>query len=390
MKKQSGYVIARTGTATTYFTSSSAFDKPTWVPLSEASVYATPEIAHRAASKLWGYGSYSADIKSLTELFDEERPEDMLPKDELEAELGEPALDAPVDDTGYGADGETEGGDIDPIDGAVDGEVCPECECDPCECEGEPSAYGDDADVSAYGGDEGGDIDPIDGAGGEGDVDMTFELPDDPKKPTMESVLLELSKETLSSYIQKGLQSVEDDIKDHKMVKATSRAKKLTWAAQKIKEKKIKESAEIVKPVPIKDPAVVADVSKVAPVAGAHDSSVSIPSDLLSKLKTVVDAFKKEAEEKNEHDDTRASFCLTAANALQQLYDDLSSGTVDGLKQAQIHMTSYMNPISSHIPAEVVTFITRGGTKNSLKDLFAGIKESKRTDYDTMASQYKK
>jgi hypothetical protein len=113
-----------------------------------------------------------------------------------------------------------------------------------------------------------------------------------------------------------------------------------------------------------------------------------VPADLKAALKTVIDGFRKEAEEKNERDDTRASFCLTVADALQELHDDLSTGTALGMKQAQIRMTSLMSPITNQIPADVITFISRGGRKSTLKDLFATVKESKRTSYDAMADAY--
>jgi hypothetical protein len=407
MKKQEGYVIARSRTASTFFTSSSAFDRPQWVSLKEASIYPTADIAQQAAKRLWAYGAYSADIISLKEMFDDPAADeptlDDLPADDLSSEddLG---AEAPVDS----AYGEPEGDDIAAMD---TGETCPECGEDPCVCDdnGEPCPEcGEvpcvcDGDESAYGADgetEGGDIaamdtDEVDLENPDGSVSMSFEMPDeeDPlKKRTTESVLTELSSKTLTSYIKKATKSAKDLIAADDKVKGVKRGKNVVWASQKVKEREeaITESTTA-KQISFKDPVSSstkpdADLSHATSLP--HEDKVAVPAALKSSLKSVITAFSKEAEEKNGRDDTRASFCLTVADALQQLHDDLSDGTSEGIKMAQIHMTSYMSPITQHIPSEVITFITRGGRKSTLKDLFSGIKESKRVDFDSMADQY--
>jgi hypothetical protein len=391
MKKQTGFVIAKGEKAGIFFTSSSSYDRPQWVSVNEAAVYMTPDLANAAVLKLRKYGgAYAATIKSLSEVFDEEPALDVDPSEVTMDD--DSTLDELPAASAYSGD---EGGDVEAMDVDPDAEMegpCPECECDPCECDGEESAYGADGELE-----DGGEIAPMDGEAG-GDVSIELEMPDD--KPKLESqsdtraVLTELSTGTLSDYIKKATKSVKDLVDADDMVKGVKRGKNVVWAKQKVKErnaKDVKESTEVYKEVKMKDPAVStakpdADLSH----AGAlpHEDSITVPSELLAQLKKVVDAFRKEAEEKDGIDDTRGSFCLTAADALQQVYDDLSAGTSLGMKQAQIHMTSFMSPITNQIPADVITFITRGGRKSNLKDLFSGIKESKRVDYDTMADRF--
>jgi hypothetical protein len=138
-----------------------------------------------------------------------------------------------------------------------------------------------------------------------------------------------------------------------------------------------------------KDPSTVCDKSAVQDYANAPGcDKITVPSSIKSSLKTAITKFKSSAAKFDTRNDVQASQDLTVQDALQQLLDDLSTGTLDGIKQAQIHMTSYMTPITQHIPGDVVKFIAKGGKQDSLKDMFATMKESKRVDFDSMADAF--
>lgn len=100
------------------------------------------------------------------------------------------------------------------------------------------------------------------------------------------------------------------------------------------------------------------------------DTKIKMPSEVASDLKDAINTFQKAYDHSNGRDDDRASFCLTTLDCLKQLQDDLSAGTVESIKQAQINITSWMNPIVNNIPSSVRKFIYDGGKTPSLKNLF--------------------
>lgn len=472
MNKQ-GYVICHNRNVGEFFTASSAYDRPQWVSLKEATVYPTPELAQAASKKLWQYGAYSAASVLVQEALDKFKDEidpaldddpslddpekdpslEGLPPEDVET------LSEPVDDeSAYGADGELDGEEgISAMGGEEDPEFDPDAEPedelglgDELDPPSDESAYGADGELD---GEEG--ISAMDSEEGPEGGSFELEMPDDEngnpdendenaispielrlmkKKPTMEavdhngdrvfqtyaawkravkainpsaefygdediggakgigewdgetglifakalrdkwasektneSILIELSSNTLKSYLGKAVASTNQLVKQKKMVKGVDRAKKAVWASQKIKEKKVLGEADT----------GACGTNEYTNKPGCD--KVKVPSSIKSALSDVVAKFKQSANKADTRDDVRASQDLTVADALQQLLDDLSSGTLEGMKQAQIHMTSYMTPISQHIPPEVVKFIAKGGRVDSLKDMFNAIKETTRT-----------
>jgi hypothetical protein len=315
-----GYLISKNRSATTFFTASSSYDRPRWTALAEATVYHTAELATLAARKLYKNGAYEAKILSM-----EEAMEFAMPKDDQDVAPavslpGEAPTDAPAD----GEAGE---------DGMVakdQEEACPECEHAPCTC--------DNAE---------GDTDPAED--GEADVqsDVDAALDGDDDGITDDDI----TKMDPSAPDEGGEEDLLSDPRDE-----------------------MRESAPELK---VADPAVVADdTGKAGPVAGEADDKIALPANVKNELKAAIAKFKKEADTYNTRDDGRASFAMTVADAFDQLLQDLEQGTVEGMKMAQIHLTSYMSPITSNLPTAVMKFIHQGGKKASLKDLF----DTKRTD----------
>lgn len=311
-----GYVIARSRTSSKqYFTSSSSYDRPRWIPAMEATVYHSPELAQKAAVKLGVAGAYGARVVSLKEAMELEMPDDKQQQDPNAPPEG--GMDASF---GPGEDGKSE------MTADEQQDACPDCNHTPCTCEG------GDGDQEGADGDEGGDIhQEIEDhfAGGEADIDPQDGEVDDEHRDEPE----------LPATHMEGIDTTVTTIKYQNLGAVT----------------------------PLDD----ADSKQ-------PEDKVSVPSEVMSDLKATIAKFDAEAKEKNEVDDTRASFCLTVAAALKTLQSDLAQGDSAGMKQAQIHMTSWMNAITTQLPLSVSKFVLHGGRKATLSDLFSAKKFEKK------------
>lgn len=120
------YVVAQSRNSGTFFTSSSAYDRPKWLPLSEATVYQSAELAQRAAVKLATHAHYSAVAIPLAEA--------MPPEPELnQNDLGD--TDAPPADEELPTDDQPSDEASDREMQAADQEdVCATCKHEPCTC----------------------------------------------------------------------------------------------------------------------------------------------------------------------------------------------------------------------------------------------------------------
>lgn len=113
------------------------------------------------------------------------------------------------------------------------------------------------------------------------------------------------------------------------------------------------------------------EMDRLRTYAEPFDEKLKVPAEYLKALKDRVAEFRHCADfNATGRDDVRGSFCLTVADALQTLHDDLALGTVAGLRQASIELDKFMGPIYQHVPQEVMIFIRNGGKRPGLKDLF--------------------
>lgn len=511
-KKHEGYVIAVSKTAPAYFSSSSSYDRPRWVGLTEATTYLTADMASAAAKKLWQSGSISAKVVPLAELNGLE----MEMPDRADDQMDDVSDDQMVADKQAADDGDEMRG------------VCPECNCEPCECDGEQQ---DDLDIdiaddetfqdeedsllaqhlraeSGTEGEETARLRPEElSMLGKKRADMkesapsrkgmteglydyfkkSNPLPTKPESIKIGNFIVEIepkgsyigfvwhdsqgrehygevrtlrdhfsikTRRGLINYIRDEIEDQEarlrkqgmaegseergqnrlwqmitdyeqrakatkNDIKKAHYLKMASdlRGKLKTSDEQgvtegedaiagkydygrKVSNANVNEATGFKLPQrPGNDPAKPTENKTTAAnmtdpkskqfdfkdpvgkedkpetdltyaVANQHEDKVNVPAEIIAQLKSVIDDFKKTAKANDGMDDAVGSFALTAGAALQQLLDDLELGTTFGIKQAQIHMTSYMSPIVNHIPADVINFISRGGRKSSLKDLF--------------------
>ena len=311
---KTGYLIARNRKNDEYFTSSSAYDRPRWTPVAEATVYATAELAQNAIKKLLRYGAYEARVLSLQEAIELEMPDEKMPP----AAGDMPPMDGeelpPEDDP----DAEMVAMDQD--------EPCEMCDHCPCTCDDDEDGVDDIVDAKL----SGEELPPMDGE----------ELPVDGEElPPMDGEELPVDGE-------------EDPL-----LPPVRESAGLSTKAELIKFKN-----------PGVDHSAKPGVETSQP--GDHDEKCSVPAEVMSDLQKAIDEMVKCAEMSNTRDDTKASFCMTVAEAMKTLKDKLAQGTVGGVKAAQIEMTSWMNAITMHVPVSVQKFIYMGGRKPTLKDMF--------------------
>lgn len=341
MKK--GYAIAKNSLKQEFFTSTSAYDRAKWIPITEATAYATIEQAENALKKLYRYGQIQARVVPLSEMnldFDPiEGREDELPPEGGEGDL-------PLGDELGGEDelppegGEGSGDDEDSMDAEATGEVCPDCEHDPCTCEDKPDE--DDLDSDDLEGEMSGDL---------GD-DVT--LGDDEFDGASDDLEAELGGE---------LEQEADPRFD---------GRRLGMASLSPMGGPRMESVETVK---VKDPAVTGKDGN--DFASPNDTKVKIPAGVMSDLSSTSAKFKKEAD-LNKTDDARATFCLTVSGAMDELKSELEDGTVEAVKRASLKLNGMMNAITTHVPDSVKKFIATGGQKPSLKDMFNAKREERK------------
>lgn len=465
MKHQTGYLITLPGKKKEFFTASSAYDRPKWVPLEEATVYYTVELAQAARKKLIKSGVFEAQLVSVSELVQFEFPNgEIAVSGKQDSHEGDPRNEYPKDE----------------MVASSQEQVCPECEHDPCTCEHEDSVVQPEENeenaegrhrfsrgqrVSYKGSefvvaDDSGTgvaiIQATDGSGKSMRV-ANVELMPVSESAKITATMVQKAKDRAdaaglaveraqqksgyaksndkvrelkvkASKLRNGAHELEYKLKQQehavnesvqnltdgelkRLIDSKTRnalahnlsqkaASQLDAAKAELARRKssVKESETMPAKPPLdgKDTdntttaaTLNAKIDKIDLTGDArandftvssqqHDDKINVPANVLSDLKSVIDEFTKEANDKNTRDDTRASFCMTVASAFQQLMDDLKLGTVGGVKQAQIHVTSWMNPITSHLPVSVQKFVYMGGQKPTLKNLFDEKREDKK------------
>lgn len=317
MSKQ-GYVIAKNKAVDAFFTSTSSFDRPNWISIKEAKVYSTAELAEKAAKKLYGYGAYEARIVPLAEAIELELPDEDLdqalaPEDKDDEKAEMTAMVQGGDDTAI-----DQGGETPEIEGQVDIQlgIADKVDRQAVDVALDAEDDLDDEDLAA----------DASVAGGPDGAPIFGESETMPAKPLADAQPSE-NKQT---------------------------------AIDLPKVPKIKYGSD--------DNTEEEDLTKSG--AWPNGATVKTPANVLQDLKTAIDVHQKSADIAAKYDDAKASFCMTVVGAFQELLQDLEEETAEGIKAAQIHMTSWMNPITALLPYSVQQFVTLGGRKPSLKQMF--------------------
>ncbi len=411
MKQQTGYLITRSKAKTEFFTSSSSYDRPQWKGLRESTVYPTVEMAQSALTKLLKNGlSYEARLVSLQEAMTFEFPngERMSPGQQGSA-AETPSGNAYPKGDQVTNPGSPEGGDEMRSDD--EGGVCPKCEHEPCTCEtsdeeGHCPACGAELDSGHDEGD--GDVEPegepgsddeFGERGGSGFADDEVSRDKERHSEQEETAFSRAKFARGQSVTYRGakFKVLSDDgtgtavIAPHNDESHPIRVSNTVLVREgefKMPAKPALDGAPAendttaanqntkIDKVKFKQPAMTD--AKVDFGGDDHDVKVKVPTEVMSDLKSAIDKFSKDAEFSNTRDDAKASFLMTAAEAMKTLQAFLELGTVDGIKQAQISMTSMMSPIVNHVPTSVQKFIHQGGKKSTLKDLFDAKRSEKK------------
>lgn len=339
-----GYVIARNRKTDQFFTSSSAYDRPSWIPVTEATVYLTPEMAQTAAVKLAKSGAYECRVVTIKEAMAFSMPmtqmSPMAPMgmapgvDEEDPENPEGSMEVDIQPDGEG------GTEMVAADSEDACETCAHC---PCTCDTDEDGVDDLVDAELA-----------------GDEPQTDEFGDISMNPNTD-INLDSKGERLAQQLSSGRRGMGESFVMPAKPQADQPGDGNKDTVLDVK------GAEKIK---FKNPAHKDSDPAEPSVADGSEDKIKVPADVMSDLKAVIDEFKTAAEQSVTRDDAKASFCMTVADAFAQLHDDLSQGTVAGVKMAQVHMTSYMNPITAHLPNSVQKFIFMGGKKPTLKDLF--------------------
>ena len=313
MKKQ-GFIIAKNGIETEFFTSKSSYDHPIWLPLTEATIYPTAEIAQNALLKLLKYGAYSAKLVEASSM-EFEFPDEGPNKDQENIVQ----TDAPEDEmtTGQLSDDSTDELNLDDDD----------------------IEMGDDFEKDE-------ELEDIEGEFGS--IPPRDEIPTDD-----ESMAPEENEQSFLSPMERKMMAGKRP--SHSTGNGPVR-EGLDSKAEVIKFKQ-KAGAEC-------------DTNFADGIEPLHHD-VKIPSNVLKALRDSIAVYNDAADFNNGRDDAQASMSLTIADALRTIEDCLNLGTHEGLKQAQIKITTFMNPITTHFPPEVIDYLYKSGRQPmSLKDIF--------------------
>ncbi len=353
--KKTGYVIAKNKGLNEFFTSSSAYDRPRWVSITEATTYPTAELADLASKKLYkSSGAYEARVVPVQNLaeargrdmsyteqpYDDSDPEGVMPDGEMGAVGDE--MDASGEDKMVAKD---QGSDPS-IDPEADGEIGLADEEHPDDAE-------DVGDIEDMVDQQLGDDEMVDDEGMPLD-DGTVGMPGE--------------DDEIEGAPELGFDDEPSD--EHAFDPAVARRRGMTESV---------DTAKQVKPTPVtkyKDTSPAIDATPT--VDQAHEEKIKVPANVKSELKAAIAEFEKAAKFANTRDDAKAQFCMTVVEAFKELLEYLDLGTVESMKLAQVHMMSWMNPITNHLPVAVQKFVMMGGRKPTLKDLFDSKREDKK------------
>lgn len=337
--KKNGYLIAQNGSTNTFFTSSSAYDRPTWLPLKEATIYPTAELAQNAMKKLFANGSYSARlVEAATMQF--EFPDEGPNKDQEPITRSTDELPFDTSNLGQNPD-DINQEDQDGMTAGQDLNVPDEINLDDDEVE----PTGDES------GDELGD-EPI-----------------DPNFPPMEdneqSFLSPIERRLMQGRRPKmpnGNGPMRESFNIPKAGQGTaSTPDNKTFASDLPKPETVKFQ---------QDNRNVRDTNFASDIEPLYHE-VQTPANVMSAINDTINTFNKAADFNNGRDDSQASLALTVVDALGTIRDCLSQGTHEGLKQAQIKITSLMNPITTNFPPELMDFLYKSGRQPiSLRNTF--------------------
>lgn len=426
---KTGYVIAQHKNATDYFTTTSSYDRPRWLPITEASVYQTAEIAQQAISKLWKNGAYSAKLIPISEIYNEpntpippdlDDDEDEYKDSNIESDLGSEDSDNEYDDEDEPEmkagllDDESDEDEINLDDESDDEsddqtrEIEKSSDFKPSEKEFNDEYRNNigSSSKSRYEENEQSNWSPLEknmmknkrsimpngngpvkegisqnlrntqsnvpltkskgGEGHRGNVKGPQKISDEEVREMRR--MHEVEQKSKTSIYAKWKNVEERTI--NQILNYSTRLSPSCEIDYKEKTKRVTEDNKT--PV-IKYKQQVGDPSDVDFTKGIdslHNPNKT-PSDIITALKDSIKEFQAAADYNNGKDDSQSSMAMTIVSALEDILTDLQQDTIEGLKAAQIRITSYMNPITSHFPPTVIDYLYKSGRQPlNLKNTF--------------------
>lgn len=391
-------MIAQNSIANTFFTASSSYDRPKWLPISEATTYATAELADKALVKLLKHGAYSAKLVEATSM-EFEFPDEGPNKDQ-----------APITKT----DGEDE---------MTAGQLSDEDDMDELNMDGDEIEMGDgytDSDEDEFDDEDQGEFDDFEGEEDDNFEDLDMEEDENALTP---------EEQQMSQGGRSGMSSGNGPVREAfdnwrttqgavplKTPKASRERGRGNQRNAKISDSEVREmrtmkkngvklstifakwpncAESTIKKILAGDarnsPACDIDEGldmKVTKIKFNQDNrndrdtnfsqdiepsyaEIKVPKNVMRAIKASIDTYNDAADFNNGRDDAQASMALTIATALKTLEDCLKLGTQEGLMQAQIQLSTFMNPITTNIPDVVKDYLIKFGRQPiSLKDTF--------------------
>lgn len=346
MKKQ-GYLIAQNKGVSAFFTSSSAYDRPSWTPVTEATVYPTAEIAQNALSKLLANGSYSARLVEASTMqfeFPDEGP------NKNQKPITRTTDDLPFDTSNLGQNPLDINQSEDGMEGRPEDEMTAGQEFD------DEINLDDDEIELEDGSEDGSEL-------GEEPIDSNF--PPQEHEDHEQAFLSPIERKLMQGRrpVQpNGNGPVRESFSVPKARQTNSPADDNSTIATDLKAPdKVKFKQDTRND---RDTNYAADIEPLY-------QDVKVPANVMSAIKDCIDTFNKAADFNNGRDDSQASLALTVVDALEMIRDSLEQGTHEGLKQAQIKITTLMNPITTNFPPELMDYLYKSGRQPiSLKAAF--------------------
>lgn len=350
-----GFLIAQNRSTTEFFTSASAYDRPKWAKLTEATVYPTADLAQAALTKLLGYGAYSARLVEASAMqfeFPDEGPnKDQAPIIKTSGDISDAEMEA-----GGLSDDPEEDLNLDDDEIETDDEFSEEDFDDEDEFGVEDQSLGADDDFAS---EEEPELDEFGNPIEREENEQAFLSP-------VESKIMGMKAPNGNGPVRESATMPGKPQLDA----APSENKNTVLNAKKAETIKFKQ-----------DNRVARDTNFSQDIDALH-RDFKVPANVMRAIKASIDTFNDAADFNNGRDDSQASLALTVADALGMIHDYLALGTHDGLRQAQIKITTLMNPITTNFPPEVIDFLYKSGrAPMSLKNIFYSKWDNKKKDY---------
>jgi hypothetical protein len=369
MRNKQGYGIAQNSTTKAFFTSSSAYDRPSWLSANEATIYPTAELANLALTKLLKHGAYSArlvEAGSMQFEFPDEGPNKDQPP------ITQTTDDASDDEMVAGQLSDDDTDELNQDGDEIEmGDDFDEDQDDEPQQDQEPDhigQFGDDHNIGQeYHDEDYGQENPSYDLGQRDDVDR--------EEDNEQSFLSPIEKQMMAG------KRTRYPTGQGPMKESATMPKKPLADGTPADNKNTVLNGKKVPVIKFNQPACCPTDANFAQDIEPMENAIKVPKNVMRAVNASIETFDRAADFNNGRDDALASFSCTVASALRDIKAYLDLGTQEGLKQAQIKITTYMNPITTKLPPELFDYLSKAGRQPmSLKTMFYDVWDNKKKD----------